>query len=174
MKFVRLILRLIAIVFNLAVALFLLGVGFIGWIEGQDVNFDLVPGVEPENMAVTLIGLGIFALLATALSLKRSKFVRPHADVSVELACLVTARLRLRATFLQVRWHGAPRTRNHPFPDLADRPLRKLAGHQAAVYCRQGLARISHRVAGSKPWPVRCRLRIAVSTFCRPMAGDDA
>ncbi len=76
MKFVRLILRLIAIVFNLAVALFLLGVGFIGWIEGQDVNFDLVPGVEPENMAVTLIGLGIFALLATALSLKRSKFAR--------------------------------------------------------------------------------------------------
>jgi len=76
MKFVRLILRLIAVVFNLAVALFLLGVGFIGWLEGQDVNFDLVPGVEPENMAVTLIGLGLFGLLAVALSLKRSKPAR--------------------------------------------------------------------------------------------------
>ena len=76
MKFVRMALRLIAIVFNLLVALFLLGVGFIGWIEGQDMHFDLVPGVEPENMAVTLIGLAVFALLAIALSLKRSKPAR--------------------------------------------------------------------------------------------------
>ena len=76
MKFVRFVLRLFAIVFNLLVALFLLGVGFIGWIEGHDVNFDLVPGVEPENMALTLIGLGLFALLAAVLSLKRSKQAR--------------------------------------------------------------------------------------------------
>ncbi len=76
MKFVRFALRLFAIVFNLVVALFLLGVGFIGWMEGHDVNFDLVPGVEPENMAVTLIGLALFALLAIALSLKRSKLAR--------------------------------------------------------------------------------------------------
>ena len=76
MKFVRLILRLFATVFNLVVALFLLGVGFIGWMEGHDVHFDLVPGVEPENMAVTLIGLALFALLAIALSLKRSKLAR--------------------------------------------------------------------------------------------------
>ena len=76
MKFVRWLLRLFAIVFNLVVALFLLGVGFIAWIEGQDVNFDLVPGVEPENMALTLVGLALFALLAVALSLKRSKLAR--------------------------------------------------------------------------------------------------
>ena len=76
MKFVRWLLRLFAIVFNLGVALFLLGVGFIGWLEGHDVNFDLVPGVEPENMALTLIGLALFALLAVALSLKRSKLAR--------------------------------------------------------------------------------------------------
>ena len=76
MKFVRFVLRLFAIVFNLGVALFLLGVGFIGWIEGHDVNFDLVPGVEPANMALTLIGLALFALLALALSLKRSKLAR--------------------------------------------------------------------------------------------------
>ena len=76
MKFVRFVLRLFATVFNLVVAIFLLGVGLIGWIEGHDVNFDLVPGVEPENMALTLIGLGLFALLAAALSLKRSKQAR--------------------------------------------------------------------------------------------------
>ena len=76
MKFVRLLLHLIAIVFNLAVALFLLGIGFIGWLEGHDVNFDLVPAVEPENMALTLVGLALFALLAVALSLKRSKLAR--------------------------------------------------------------------------------------------------
>ena len=76
MKFVRMALRLIAIVFNLLVALFLLGVGFIGWMEGQDMHFDLVPGVEPENMAVTLIGFAVFALLAIALSQKRSKPAR--------------------------------------------------------------------------------------------------
>ena len=76
MKFVRWILRLIAIVFNLAVALFLLGVGFIGWVEGQDVHFDLVPGVEPENMALALIGLGVFGLLSIALSRTRSKSAR--------------------------------------------------------------------------------------------------
>ena len=76
MKFVRMILRLIAIVFNLLVALFLLGVGFIGWREGQDMHFDLVPGVEPESMAVTLVGLAIFALFAIALSLTRSKLAR--------------------------------------------------------------------------------------------------
>ncbi len=76
MKFIRWLLRLFAIVFNLGVALFLLGVGFIGWLEGHDVNFDLVPGVEPENMALTLIGLALFALLAVALSRKRSKLAR--------------------------------------------------------------------------------------------------
>ena len=76
MKFVRWLLRLFAIVFNLGVALFLLGVGFIGWLEGHDVNFDLVPGVEPENMALTLIGLALFALLAVVLNLKRSKPAR--------------------------------------------------------------------------------------------------
>ena len=76
LKFGRLASRLIVIVFNLVVALFLLGVGFIGWMEGHDVNFDLVPGVEPENMALTLIGLALFALLAVALSLKRSKLAR--------------------------------------------------------------------------------------------------
>ena len=76
MKFVRFALHLFATVFNLVVAIFLLGVGFIGWLEGHDVNFDLVPGVEPENMALTLIGLALFALLAIALSLKRSKLAR--------------------------------------------------------------------------------------------------
>ena len=76
MKFIRWLLRLFAIVFNLGVALFLLGVGFIGWMEGHDVNFDLVPGVEPENMALTLVGLALFALLAVALSRKRSKLAR--------------------------------------------------------------------------------------------------
>lgn len=76
MGFVRGLLRLLAIVFNLIVGFFLFGVGFIGSLTGETLNFPLIPGVEGEALTWTLMGLGLFALAATVLSLVRSKVIR--------------------------------------------------------------------------------------------------
>jgi len=59
MKFVRSCLRLISYLFGLAAALFLLGVGVLGLSTGDEIRFDLVPGVAPESMPMTLIGLSV-------------------------------------------------------------------------------------------------------------------
>ena len=132
MRLVRWILRLIAVVFNLAVAVFLLGVGFIGLIEGQDVHFDLVPEIEPENMAMTLIGLGVFGLFSIALSRSGSKAARMLMLLWNLLVSRVAGVCVFRA-LLQVRWHGAPPPRAYPFPDLALRPLGKLGDGEAGL-----------------------------------------
>lgn len=76
MGFVRGLLRLLAIIFNLLVGFFLFGVGFIGSLTGEELKFPLVPAVEGEALTWTLMGLGLFALAATVLSLARSKAAR--------------------------------------------------------------------------------------------------
>lgn len=76
MRFVRGPLRLLAIIFNLLVGFFLFGVGFIGSLTGEELKFPLVPGVEGEALTWTLMGLGLFALAVTVLSLVRVKIVR--------------------------------------------------------------------------------------------------
>jgi hypothetical protein len=75
MRFVRGPLRLLAIIFNLVVGFFLFGVGFIGSLTGEDLHFPLVP-VGGDALSLTLMGLGLFALAATVLSLVRSSVVR--------------------------------------------------------------------------------------------------
>ena len=45
MKFVRSCLRLTSYLFGLVAALFLLGVGVLGLSTGDEIRFDLVPGV---------------------------------------------------------------------------------------------------------------------------------
>jgi hypothetical protein len=75
MRFVRGLLRLLAIVFNLVVGFFLFGVGFIGSLTGEDLHFPLIP-VGGDALTWTLMGLGLFALAATVLSLLRFKIVR--------------------------------------------------------------------------------------------------
>jgi len=76
MRFVRGLLRLLAIVFNLVVGFFLFGVGFIGSLTSEDLHFPLIPGVEGEALTWALMGLGLFALAATVLSLARIKIIR--------------------------------------------------------------------------------------------------
>lgn len=70
------VLRLITFVFNFLLALFLLGIGLVGLMSGEDIHFEELPGVAPESMAPVLVGLALFALLSTALSLKPLKIGR--------------------------------------------------------------------------------------------------
>ena len=70
MFIVRGVLRLIAFAFNLVLGLFLLGVGFLGWCSGEDVLFEVIPLVEGDALIYTLVGSGLFALLATGLAIR--------------------------------------------------------------------------------------------------------
>jgi hypothetical protein len=76
MRFIRGILRLFAIIFNLAAGFFLIGIGFLGSLTGEDIHFPLVPSVEGEALKWTLMGLGLFAIGSTLLALTRSTFLR--------------------------------------------------------------------------------------------------
>ena len=70
MNAVRFLFRLISYLFSLFAGLFLFGVGVIGWVAGEELHFELLPGVEPESMAVTLVGVGAFALLSLILAVR--------------------------------------------------------------------------------------------------------
>ena len=70
MFLVRGVLRLIAFAFNLVLGLFLLSVGFLGWSSGQDVYLEVIPLVEGDALIYTLVGSGLFALLATGFALR--------------------------------------------------------------------------------------------------------
>lgn len=76
MSILRGLLRLLAFVFNIATGLFLFGVGFIGSLAGEDVQFPLVPVMEGETLKWTLMGLGLFALASTVLALLPVKPLR--------------------------------------------------------------------------------------------------
>ena len=65
--------RLIVFPFNLLLGAFLLGVAFIGFISGNDLHIDELPGVEPESTALVLMGLGAFALLSTILAFQKTR-----------------------------------------------------------------------------------------------------
>lgn len=73
---VSFLLRLFALAFNLALAVFLFGVGFIGSLQGEQIHFELVPGIDPEYMSLTLMGLGVFGLFSILLAWVRSKLAR--------------------------------------------------------------------------------------------------
>ncbi len=60
MKFTSICLRLWSYLFGCVVALFLLGVGVFGLSTGDEIRFDLVPGIEAESMPMALIGLSVF------------------------------------------------------------------------------------------------------------------
>ena len=70
MSAVRLLFRLISYLFSLLAGLFLFGIGFIGWATSEEIHFELAPGVEPEWMSVTLMGVGAFALFSLILTLR--------------------------------------------------------------------------------------------------------
>ena len=73
MSFVRGVLRLIAFAFNLVVGVFLVGVGFLGWSSGEAVHLDVIPLVEGDALVHTLLGSGLFALVATGLAFRPNR-----------------------------------------------------------------------------------------------------
>ncbi len=70
MNAVRLLFRLISYLFSLFTGVLLFGIGFIGWATGEELHFELVPGVEPASMGVALMGFGAFALLSLILTVR--------------------------------------------------------------------------------------------------------
>ena len=74
MSLLRGVLRLAAFAFNLVLGLFLLGVGLLGWWSGETVRLDVIPLVEGEDLVLTLLAAGLFALLTIVLALPQSRF----------------------------------------------------------------------------------------------------
>jgi hypothetical protein len=76
MRLLRGLLRAIAVLFNLALGVFLLGVGLIGWSSGEEVRMEVIPGLEGETVATALVIGSLLALAATLLSLTGNRFAR--------------------------------------------------------------------------------------------------
>lgn len=74
MKLLRWPLALAAIVANLAVGAFLLGVGYIGLSEGSDLEFPWVPWTDPADMALRMVILGLIAIVVSLLALRLTAF----------------------------------------------------------------------------------------------------
>ena len=69
-------LRVLTFGCHFLLGLFLLGVGLIGSQAGEQIRFPWIPGVEPDDMASTLLALGVFALASIVLATFRSKLMR--------------------------------------------------------------------------------------------------
>jgi hypothetical protein len=75
-RIVRAVLVVFAYLFNLVIAVFVLGVGFMGWLTGEEVHFKLIPVLKGPALVNTLLGLGIFGLLALLLAWGGGKLMR--------------------------------------------------------------------------------------------------
>ncbi len=109
MSMLRGLLRLLAFVFNIAAGFFLFGVGFLGSLAGEDIHFPLVPAVEGEALKWTLMGLGLFALVAVVLALLPAK---PLRLLMVLWNLLVVALLICAATRTDYRFNGPDQLRD--------------------------------------------------------------
>ena len=76
LRIVRTVLIVFAYIFVLIMAVFVLGVGFMGWLTGETVHFKLIPVLEGPALVNTLLGLGIFGLLALVLAWRGGKLMR--------------------------------------------------------------------------------------------------
>jgi len=72
MAIVRGILSVFAMVFDLLIAVFLLGVGLLGWLSGEEVHFEIIPLVEGDALLWTLVGAGALGIAAVLLAAARS------------------------------------------------------------------------------------------------------
>ena len=70
------VLRVLTFGFHLLLGLCLFGVGLIGSQAGERIRFPWIPGVGPDDMASTLLALGVFALASIALAAFRWKPAR--------------------------------------------------------------------------------------------------
>ena len=76
LRIARTILIVFAYLFVLIIAVFVLGVGFMGWLTEEAVHFKLIPVLEGPALVNTLLGLGIFGLLALVLAWRGGKLMR--------------------------------------------------------------------------------------------------
>ena len=102
MSFIGRMLGYLSVLANLALALLLLGLGFIGSMAGGPMKIDIIP-VAPESMANTLMISGLAALIAVILALRPGKFSRTF----LVLWSLLVAALPICAlTRSSYRFHG--------------------------------------------------------------------
>jgi hypothetical protein len=74
-RIARAVLIVFTYLFNLALAVFTLGIGIMGSWTGEPVHFDLIP-LQGGPLVNTLWGLGAFGILALVLSFGRTKMLR--------------------------------------------------------------------------------------------------
>ena len=61
--------RIVSYLFVFFTAVFLIAVGFAGVLTGNKVQFELLPGIDPSSVALTLASLGGTSLVALMLAL---------------------------------------------------------------------------------------------------------
>jgi hypothetical protein len=94
LRIVRTVLIVFAYIFVLIMAVFVLGVGFMGWLTGEAVQFKLIPVLEGPTLVNTLLGLGIFGLLALLLAWRGGKLMRlPMVLCNVVILSLLVSAL---------------------------------------------------------------------------------
>lgn len=94
LRIVRTVLIVFAYIFVLIIAVFVLGVGFMGWLTGEEVHFKLIPVLEGPTLVNTLLGLGIFGLLALLLAWRGGKLMRlPMVLCNVVILSLLVSAL---------------------------------------------------------------------------------
>lgn len=99
MRLLRGLLRAFAVLFNLALGVFLLGVGLIGWSSGEEIRLEVIPGIEGETVATALVICALLALAATVFSLTGNRFARLIMLLWNVLVVVVLASAFFRASY---------------------------------------------------------------------------
>jgi len=76
LRIARAVLIVFTFLFNLLLAVFVLGVGIAGSWTGEPVHFELIPVLKGNLLLYALWGLGAFGVLSLILALGRTKIVR--------------------------------------------------------------------------------------------------
>ncbi len=94
MRFLSVVLGSAAIVVNLLLALFLLGIGVLASLDGTGADIDILP-IEPESTPIALVVAGVLGIVSVALAFKGSRLHRCFLLVW----CLVVTLVLLAAGF---------------------------------------------------------------------------
>ena len=88
----------LSLIVHFALSLFLLGLGAIGLMAGQDMTIDLLPA-EPESTASTLLILGIVGLASVALALRSGRAARTLLVLWSLAVCFVLGSAFFRSAY---------------------------------------------------------------------------
>jgi hypothetical protein len=75
-RIVSTILVVFTYLFDLVIAVFVLGVGFMGSLTGEEVHFKLIPALTGPPLVTAMLALGIFGVLALLLAWRGGKLTR--------------------------------------------------------------------------------------------------